>query len=546
MKAKLLPLFLKYEHDSKKVLLALGRVKELKSVKRELEVNTLFLSKNVSLSQRLWHIMHETNIGGICMCGASTTFNDFKNGYRKYCSSKCANNTLEIKQKIKQTLIKKYGVKHHLLLPEFLEKRKQTCLKKYGVPNINQVKNTQIKRKNTWIKKYGVAHPHSSALIRDKFKHTCVKKYGVENPSQNKDIQEKIKKTRLKVMYNNLFSSHKFTNLIKPVFCLEDYQGTENFKYKFQCLKCNNIFEDHLDNNRIPRCYNCYPTDTYSSKYENEIEAWLEALEINRIQRNIRSIISPLELDIYLPDYNLAIEFNGLWSHSEIAGNKDRNYHLNKTNLCKEKGIELIHIFEDEWLNKQAIVKSIIKNKLGLIDNKVYARECEIKEVGKEALLFLMNNHLQEPITTKHTYGLYYKNELVYLISLSKPRFNKNYGHELIRSCGKIDTTIIGGFNKLINYAKKELNITSLISYVDKRYFNGKGYKDWNLLNETKPNYFYMKDYQSRESRIKYQKHKIIEKEDDKLLTEWELMQLKGYDRIWDCGNLAYRTGKLA
>jgi len=96
-----------------------------------------------------------------------------------------------------------------------------------------------------------------------------------------------------------------------------------------------------------------------------------------------------------------------------------------------------------------------------------------------------------------------------------------------------------------MNHVIDNLKIDNIVSYVDKRYFNGKGYKDWSLINESNPNYFYTKDYMNRESRLKYQKHKIIENEDDRLLTEWQIMQIKGYDRIWDCGNKVYgREGK--
>ena len=128
---------------------------------------------------------------------------------------------------------------------------------------------------------------------------------------------------------------------------------------------------------------------------------------------------------------------------------------------------------------------------------------------------------------------------LVQLISLSKPRYNKNFDYELIRSCSKLNTVVVGGFNKLI----KNLPIQgSLISYVDRRYFTGNSYKNWKYIGETSPNYYYTKGYQ-RESRIKYQKHKLArlfpDIHDDEL-TEWQIMQLAGYDRIWDCGNFVY------
>ncbi len=456
--------------------------------------------------------------------------------------------------RIRQGMKEKYGVENPSQSEYFKDRYKKTCLERYGVENAIQNVNIRNKQKQSYFDKYGVEHPWQNEEVKNKRKQTMIERYGVDNPAKNDAIKKRIKyanlqkqpeirKKRLRTAYDRLFSSNRLKGLVKPLFPIEEYVGIKNMKYKFQCVKCNHIFEDDLEDGRIPRCYDCFPyLKTYNSTGEDAIELWLKSLHILNIQRGNKSIINPYQLDIYLPDYKLAIEFNGLYWHSEIGGNKDRNYHLTKTNLCKEKGIGLIHIFEDEWIEKQDIVKSIIKNKLGLIENKIYARECIIKEVDKEeAIVFLMNNHLQEPIIAKYNYGLFYKDELIYLISLSKPRFNKNYAYELIRSCGKINATIIGGFNKLINHAIETLNTGSIISYVDKRYFNGKGYKDWNLVGESSPSYFYTKNnYLNRESRLKYQKHKIIEKEEDRNLTEWELMQLKGYDRIWDCGNKVF------
>ena len=361
--------------------------------------------------------------------------------------------------------------------------------------------------------------------------------------AMTEEVKKKISLKSRVNFYENILTLDKYNTRIKPLFTLDVYKGaTRKDKYKFQCLHCNIVFESHIADSRIPRCFNCYPVvQTFSSVYEDEIVNWLQCLSIQNIQKGTKGVIHPYELDIYLPDYSLAIEFNGLYWHSELQG-KDKNYHLTKTNLCKEKGIELIHIFEDEWIEKQDIVKSIIKNKLGLIENKIYARECVIKEVDKEeALLFLMNNHLQESVICKYFYGLYLKNELVQLVGIGKSRFNKGYEWELIRSCSKIDTVVIGGFNKLMRHVIDTLNIDNIVSYVDKRYFNGKGYKDWALIGESSPNYFYTKEYLDRESRLKYQKHKIIKTEDNKLLTEWQIMQLAGYDRIWDCGNKVYK-----
>ena len=112
----------------------------------------------------------------------------------------------------------------------------------------------------------------------------------------------------------------------------------------------------------------------------------------------------------------------------------------------------------------------------------------------------------------------------------------------MIRSCTKLNKIVIGGFDKLVKNLPIKGNI---LSYVDKRYFNGNGYKNWNYLGKTDPNYYYLdlKIYLNKQSRLKFQKHKLpklFPDVYDKDLTEWEIMQLAGYDRIWDCGNLVY------
>ena len=124
------------------------------------------------------------------------------------------------------------------------------------------------------------------------------------------------------------------------------------------------------------------------------------------------------------------------------------------------------------------------------------------------------------------------------MISYGKPRYNKNFDYEIYRFCNKKNTIIIGGLSKLIN------NISgTIISYCDRRYSNGFGYlkSNFKLVLKTKPNYFYLKDNR-RFNRIGFQKHKLKDKlsKFDESLTEWQNMQLSGYDRIWDCGNLVF------
>ena len=132
----------------------------------------------------------------------------------------------------------------------------------------------------------------------------------------------------------------------------------------------------------------------HTSISEKEISDFIKSICNYEILENDRNIISPKELDVYIPQKNLAIEFDGLYFHSTKFG-KDSDYHLGKTLACEEKGIRLIHIFEDEWLFKRQIVESIIKSALGIYKQKIFARNCEVKEIDDKTFRnFCNENHI--------------------------------------------------------------------------------------------------------------------------------------------------------
>ena len=180
--------------------------------------------------------------------------------------------------------------------------------------------------------------------------------------------------------------------------------------------------------------WNCYPYLSNNSYCEKEVIEFVKSIYNGVIINNNRKIIAPYELDIYLPEKKLAIEFDGLFWHNDKSG-KDKNYHLDKTEKCEKQGIQLIHIFEDEWIEKQIIVKSIIKSKIGIYDKKIYARKCQIKEIAiKDKNDFLRMNHLQGEDHSQIKLGLFYENELVSVMTFGKPRFNKKYDFEYMKS----------------------------------------------------------------------------------------------------------------
>lgn len=289
---------------------------------------------------------------------------------------------------------------------------------------------------------------------------------------------------------------------------------------------------------------------TYRSKAEIEI---CEFLEENDIKYSVcdKKILNGVELDIFIPKYNLAIEYNGLYWHSEKQG-KGKYYHIDKTNKCLEKDIRLIHIFSDEWLNKSDIIKSRLKHLLNLELEKIYARKCSVGYITKEEKTeFLNDNHLQGNDKSDIFIGLKYNGILVSVITFGSLRKSlgatkKENQYELYRFATK---NVVGGFSKLFSFFIKNHNPDSIITYADRNWTPSDNYSFYNKVgfnyeDITKPNYYYTNNYQKRLHRYNFTKDKLIKYGYDETKTETQIMLELGYDRIWDTGNLKYIYNK--
>lgn len=304
--------------------------------------------------------------------------------------------------------------------------------------------------------------------------------------------------------------------------------------------------------NHISKNHGCPKCISIKSKIESEVYDFIKYNISTDVEFSNRKILSGKELDIYIPELKTAIEYNGLYWHSDMRLPND--YHLKKTVLCKEKNIKLIQIFGDEWMYKQDIVKSRLLNIIGKTPNKLYARKCEIREVeSKDSSNFLEQNHIQGKLGAKVKLGLYYDNELVSLMTFGNLRKNlgstsKEGSYELLRFCNKLNTTVIGGASKLFKYFITNYNPINIISYADRRWSEGNLYYNlgFKLLGETKPNYFYinLKEATIRHSRFNYRKDILIKEGFDPNKTEFEIMEQRGYVKIYDCGSLKFEYKK--
>ena len=327
-----------------------------------------------------------------------------------------------------------------------------------------------------------------------------------------------------------------------------DYSKVEYVNYKTKveivCPKHGSFWQSPICHFKCEGCPTC-KGELSVSKQEVGLVQYAKSVYNSVINLNDRQIISPLELDMYFPFEYIAIEYDGLYWHS--SKKIDKNYHLMKTELCEKQGIRLIHIFEDEWLFKQDIVKSRLKSILGLCEKRIFSRKCQIKEVPfNEAKTFLSENHLQGNVNGKFRYGLYYNNELVSLMTFGSKR--KSLGsksedgvYEMLRFCNKIDTTVVGGASKLLKHFIKEQKPREIISYCDRRWSNGNLYEKlgFEFSHYSQPNYFYIVNGK-RENRFKYRKSELVKQGFDPNKSENEIMKERGINKIFDCGTIVY------
>lgn len=441
-----------------------------------------------------------------------------------------------VKQKSSDTKLSKYGT------PTFnnSEKTKKTLIEKYGVKNVMQVKCIAAKNLSnrnsldaaqrtavTKLKKYN----NSAYNNRVKAAATNLKKYGTTNPSKSQQVKQQISDS-LRTLH---VQRHSTKYQITAQWPAADYQPLQNNVWI--CNKCGSKIAGKILNGKFTRCRVCNPT---GSLPENQIKDYLRTLGVTLVE-NTRNLIPPKEIDIYLPDHKLAIEYCGLYWHRQQQG-KHKHYHIGKLLACHQQGIKLITIFGNQWDQFPDLIKSRLAHLLNCQANKVFARKCKIVSLTRQqARDFFNNNHLHGYCNARHSLGLIYQGQLVSAMLFSTAKFDQRKT-DLVRFSNLQNFAIVGAASRLLNAYICKHKPREIVAYSDNNwgltdFYNKLGF---DTVSFGSPGYqiINVQTHQIHD-RLKFQKHKLskmgITLNNQK--TTYENILANGFDRIWDCGH---------
>lgn len=532
---------------------------------------------------------------GICpITGNKTNFKSLVAGYYIYFGKGTNSADDKIKERKKKTLLKNYNVdnpakanekkrinnfkKTFQKKRELYEKRKElitllyilTVDKKnklqcqfcgrtfanYGSISLHITRGHKISLQdyyNTFFKQEneGIC-PSSNKQTRFMSLRGGYQKYK-ENYHNHQDIIFKIKeKSKERTKKDILKKCYKYNLHVVDVNQIKNICSLIEFK----CLKCQTVYKNRMYNIQLGygKCPQCFPRNKHISKGENELLKFIRTCYSGIILASYNELINnpstgrKLELDVYLPDKKIAIEFNGLYWHSEQILTNPETYHIIKTEECRKKGVQLIHIFEDEWYNKKDILQKMLTHKLlESCKPKIYARQCYVKIITpKNKNDFLNLNHIQGGDASKIKLGLFIK-ETDYMVAvmtfsgrnLSRGTIKlKDTDWELSRFATDMEYRVVGAAGKLLKYFQRKYEWTSIFSYADLRYSIGNLYYTlgFQKISQTKPGYWYVNNQGKRFHRFGLRKRP----DEAKDIPEWMLRHEQGFYRIWDCGHLKF------
>lgn len=480
------------------------------------------------------------------------------------------------------------------------EGHRRTVQERYGVDNVSEldwVRNkisevngseaVKRKRANTCLNRYGVTNPmyvsevakkvddfvHSKEFI-ERSKQTSLERYGVESPMQSEEVKDRRNQTNL-LRYGCLRRPPDASEMSKKMI-----DGSKVDSYLSFKSDPGRYIEEHFDHSPSIReleiDLGVTNTPIYDILVKNNCSYLLNSLSSSSMEVDVsdairsidpdisidlhnRNMIHPYELDIFLPEYNIAIECNPAATHNSSKQDpwggppKHYKYHQYKSDLARDNGIFLFHIFGYEWINKRPIIVSMLRNLLGKNVENIGGRETYIDVISNyECSRFLDENHRQGSVNASIRLGLRHKQtkDLVSVMTFNKLRNTVGRGKlseesdwELSRFCSKLNTTVHGAASKLFKYFTSNYTFREIVSFSDVAHTQGTLYKLLGFENahRTTPSYVWSTvDDQIYYHRVACQKRNLKKLLNDCNLdlskTERDLMESRNFVRVYDCG----------
>ena len=392
---------------------------------------------------------------------------------------------------------------------ECVHKAQQNTIRK-NTP-IHRFKTEKFKKQNDHIMnlKYGSSNYFSSEIGKKTIRENLIKKYGEDSPAKCESIKNKIKNTVI-------------SNTIKKYSDMLSTHNEKLFKYnvnghtKILCEDCNTISDLSNSyllkrlNNKEKCCKKCNPINFFKSKGETELKNFISTIcEINENDRSLG-----FEIDILVPSRKIAFEFNGTYWHSDIYKNK--NFHLEKTNKCKENGITLYHVWQDDWENRNHIVKSNIRKIFKIYNDEILVQNTECKNITiEQANDFFDHNDIDGKMNKGKTFGLFYKNILVCAACVC---MDESRGElQMSRFTLATDIHMEGSMDKILEHVS-DIHEDKIFMYCDKSWNVEPFFEKFKYLCDMPPRGYY------------------VINGNKKYINDGEMPSSKNMHKIHDCG----------
>jgi hypothetical protein len=317
----------------------------------------------------------------------------------------------------------------------------------------------------------------------------------------------------------------------------EEYTSRQLQYLIFRCKKCATECKKTLQAfERGSLCDVCYPQ---ASIPQLEIAEFIKSIYSGNVVICDRTVIGPMELDIWLPELRIAIEYHGLFWHSGGLNDQyDRRRHRQKYVMCRDKGIKLIQLFSDEWRDHRSASESIIRHAIGRDQYRLNARDCSTVTINPEqSRQFLTMNHMAGYVQAKHHIALIHPAHGIVAVASSRRPIQKKWGDnviELARMAFAPGIRVRGGVSKLIAGLRRLLpEASGMLSYAELRYGEGQCYQACGFIRmpDVENNYWYT-DGISRYDRFKYRAQSP--------LTEKQVAEAANVRPVYGCGNAVY------